>query len=107
MDLYIQASTDWSTDDLNLDHYLNDEVLTWTAEELAGVDPSFFLNAETELAASSVAEDLDILHQDLLINALQVDNFELNAKTSMEPVVTTVHLSTSNSKNPSKHNCNY
>ena len=34
MDLYVQAPTDWSPDDLNLDHYLNDEIPTRTAEEL-------------------------------------------------------------------------
>ena len=85
-------------DNLNLDLYLHDKIPTWTAEELAGVDPSFFLNAETELAASSVAEDLDILDQEILLNALQVDNYELQEKTSREPAVTNVHLSSSTAR---------
>ena len=38
------------------------------------------------------------MHQEILLNALQVDNFELQEKTSMEPVVTNVHLSSSTAR---------
>ena len=81
---------------INLYDWSSDEIPTYTAEELASVDPSLFFHAETELAASSVAEDLDFLDQEILVNALQLDAIELQEKTSREPTtVTNVTISSS------------